>query len=72
MKTGCLEPTEGSTHAVPKEAASPAPEWAVLEQIPVLAGATIEAITSTTSHLYQGVAKAAGNARRSLLAASNV
>jgi hypothetical protein len=58
--------------AVRKESTSASLEWGVFEQLPLFAEATMEAITSTTSHLCQGVAKAANHARRSFLSSGNV
>jgi hypothetical protein len=57
--------------ALLKESRSASLEWGVFPQLPLFAEATMEAITSTTTHLCQGVVKAAGKARKSFLSATN-
>jgi hypothetical protein len=68
-RTGSLAPeaAEPLETAKPKGSLSPGADWAMLEQIPMFAGATMDAITSTTMHLCQGVVEAAGKARKSFL-----
>lgn len=71
VQSGSIEPQSPDVGAEPKVKASPGlSEWALFEQIPMFAEATMEAITSTTTQLCQGVVNAAGNARKSFLADS--